>query len=244
MSVLLVTGASSGIGAAVAIAFAEAGWDVMASGRDEGRLDELADAAENIVTWAGELETSDDCDELVADTLDEFGQIDCVVNSAGVLFRGDATETDDEDWRETLAVNLDIPFFLSRAALPHLVEAEGSIINIACTTGLRAERRSVATAASKAGLIMLTKAMARDHAADGVRINAVCPGRVDTPMLAADAEDAGEDADTFLERLAAENPSGSIASPEDVAALVVFLAGPSAAHVTGAVIPVDGGGSA
>ena len=89
MSVLLVTGASSGIGAAVALAFAEAGWDVMASGRDEGRLDELAEAAENVVTWAGALESSDDCDELVADTLDEFGQIDCLVNSAGVLFRGE-----------------------------------------------------------------------------------------------------------------------------------------------------------
>lgn len=241
MSVVLVTGASSGIGAAIAIAFAEAGWDVMAGGRDEARLDELAEAAENIVTWAGALESSEDCDELIADTLDEFGQLDCVVNSAGILFRGDATETDDEDWRSTLATNLDIPFFLSRAALPHLVESEGSIVNIACAGGLRVGRRSVAYATSKAALIMLTKAMARDHARDGVRINAVCPGSVDTPLLAADAEQSGEQLDGFLERLAEASPNGSIASPEDVAALVRFLAGESAAHITGAVIPVDGG---
>lgn len=244
MSVLLVTGASSGIGAAVAIAFAEAGWDVMASGRDEPRLDELAEAAENIVTWAGELESSDDCDELVADTLDEFGRIDCLVNSAGVFFRGDAAETDDEDWRETLAVNLDIPFFLSRAALPHLVEVEGSIVNVACTGGVRAERRSVAYATSKGGLIMLTKAMAQDHARDGVRINAVCPGCVDTPMLAAAAEEAGEDVDRYLERMAEQSPNGRISSPEDVAAVVLFLAGDASAQITGAVIPIDGGAGA
>lgn len=244
MSVVLVTGASSGIGAAVAIAFAEAGWDVMAGGRDEARLDELSETAENIVTWAGALETSDDCDELVGDTLDEFGRLDCLVNAAGALFRGDASETEDEDWRTTLSINLDIPFFLSRAAMPHLVEAEGSIINIACTNGIRAEARSVAYASSKGGLIMLTKALARDHARDGVRVNAVCPGRVDTPMLSADAEEAGIDVDSFLERVAAESPDGSIATPEDVAAVVCFLASESAARITGAVVPVDGGLSA
>ncbi len=244
MSVLLVTGASSGIGAAVAIAFAEAGWDVMAGGRDESRLDELSETSDNIVTWAGELETSDDCDELIADTLDEFGRLDCLVNAAGILFRGDVTETTDEEWRATLSINLDIPFFLSRAAIPHLVEAEGSIVNIACAEGLRAEARSAAYATSKSGLIMLTKAMARDHARDGVRVNAVCPGRVDTPMLVADAGEAGVDIENFLERLAAESPDGSIATPEDVAALVFFLAGTPAAHINGAVIPLDGGVSA
>jgi meso-butanediol dehydrogenase / (S,S)-butanediol dehydrogenase / diacetyl reductase len=241
MSVLLVTGASSGIGAAVAIAFAEAGWEVMAGGRDESRLDELVEAADNIVTWAGELASSEDCDELVADTLDEFGQLDCLVNSAGALFRGDATETADGDWRDTFATNLDVPFFLSRAALPHLIESEGSIINIACLAGLRATTRNVAYASSKAGLIMLTKAMSRDHARDGVRVNAVCPGSVDTPMLAADADQSGEALDEYLGLLAEASPNGSIASPEDVAALVYFLAGDAARHITGAVIPVDGG---
>jgi len=120
MNVALVTGASSGIGAAVAIAFADAGWSVMAAGRNESRLEEVADVSENISTWTGELEESDDCDELVADTVDEFGGLDCLINAAGVLIRGDAEEISDDDWRDTLSINLDVPFFLSRAAIPHI----------------------------------------------------------------------------------------------------------------------------
>ena len=118
MKVALITGASSGIGAAIAIEFAESGWSVMAAGRDEDRLAEVADVADDIATWAGVLETSADCDELVGDTIDEFGQIDCLVNSAGIMVRGDVAETDDDTWRDTLSINLDIPFYLSRIALP------------------------------------------------------------------------------------------------------------------------------
>lgn len=231
MSVALVTGASSGIGAAVAIAFAEAGWEVMAAGRDEERLAEVADVSDSIATWAGELVEGEDCDELVADTIEEFDAIDCLVNSAGILLRGNSIETSDDDWRETLTINLDIPFFLSRAAIPFLVNNAGSIVNIASFWGLRAGERTVAYATSKAGLIMLTKAMARDHAADGVRINAVCPGGVDTPMLAAGAEESEQDVDEFLQSVAEFSPNRRIAAPEDVAALVVFLASDEAAHI-------------
>ena len=244
MAVALVTGASSGIGAAVAIAFAEAGWEVMAAGRDEGRLAEVADVSDAIATWAGELAESDDCEELVADTVEEFGAIDCLVNSAGILLRGDATETSDDDWRSTLAINLDVPFFLSRAAIPHLLASEGSIVNISSYWGLHADERTVAYATSKAALLMMTKAMAKDHAADGVRINAVCPGGVDTPMLAAEAEGADQDVGEFLDTVAEFSPNQRIATPEDVAGLVVFLAGDEATHMTGTAIPIDGGLSA
>lgn len=244
MSVALVTGASSGIGAAIAIAFAEAGWEVMAAGRDESRLAEVADVSDGIATWAGELLESEDCDELVADTIEEYGAIDCLVNSAGILLRGDATETSDDDWRDTLTINLNIPFFLSRAAIPHLVAAEGSIVNIASYWAARADQRTVAYAASKGGLLMLTKAMAKDHAADGVRINAICPGGVDTPMLATGAEEAEQDIDEFLELVAADSPNGRIATPEEIAALVLFLASDQAAHITGTALPIDGGLSA
>ena len=96
MGVALVTGASSGIGAAIAIAFADAGWEVMAAGRDENRLAEVADASENISTWAGELAESDDCHELVADTIEEFGAIDSLINCAGIFLRGDVSETSDQ----------------------------------------------------------------------------------------------------------------------------------------------------
>lgn len=239
MGVALVTGASSGIGAAVAIALADAGWEVMAAGRDEGRLAEVADVSDSIATWAGELSGSEDCDELIADTIEEFGSLDCLVNSAGVLLRGDATETSDDDWRDTMTVNLDVPFYLSRAAIPHLQETEGSIVNISSYWGLRPGERTVAYAVSKGALNMLTRAMAKDHASDGVRINAVCPGGVDTPMLASEAGD--QDVDEFLEEVATYSPNGRIATPEDVAALVLFLAGDDASHITGTEMSVDGG---
>ncbi|MDH3274802.1 MAG: SDR family oxidoreductase [Gammaproteobacteria bacterium] len=241
MNVVLVTGASSGIGAAVAIAFAEAGWSVMAAGRDEGRLSEVADVSENISTWAGELEESTDCDELIADTIDEFGGLDCLVNSAGVLIRSNTEDTSDEDWRDTLSINLDVPFFLSRTAIPHLMTTEGSIINIASNWGLTAGDRAVAYCASKGGLIMMTRAMALDHAADGLRINAICPGSVDTPMLISDVEEQGGDVAGFLSDVAAESPNGRIATPEEIAGLVLFLASDAASHMTGTVIPIDGG---
>jgi NAD(P)-dependent dehydrogenase (short-subunit alcohol dehydrogenase family) len=244
MSVVLVTGASSGIGAAIAIAFAEAGWDVMAAGRDEGRLVEVADISDNIVTWAGELEASEDCDELVADTLDEFGQLDCLVNNAGIIIRGNVADTSDDDWRNTMTINLDVPFWLSRAALPHLLGAGGSIVNIASDWGLNAATDAAAYAASKGGLVLLSKSMARDHAREGLRVNAICPGDVDTPMLAGEAEGSGLSLDEYMEEMNAAVPSGRVADPEDVAALAVFLAGDAAAHINGTAMLVDGAANA
>ena len=244
MSVALVTGASSGIGAAIAIGFADAGWEVMAAGRDEGRLEEVADVSDNIAIWSGELSESEECDELVADTIDEFGSLDCLVNSAGILLRGDAVDTSDDDWRETLAINLDVPFYLSRAAIPHLQKSRGSIINLSSNWGLQAGERAVAYCASKGALIMLTKAMAKDAAPAGVRVNAICPGGVDTPMLAAAAEEAEQEIDDFLQEVAEYSPNGRVATPEEITTLTLFLASDVASHITGTAIPIDGGLSA
>lgn len=244
MTVALVTGASSGIGAAIAIAFADAGWEVMAAGRDENRLAEVADVSDNISTWAGELIDSEDCDELVADTIEEFGALDSLINCAGVIMRGNVRETSDDDWRETMAVNLDVPFFLSRAALPHLISAAGSIVNIASDWGLHGGERAAAYCASKGGIVLLTKAMARDHAGDGLRINVVCPGDVDTPMLAREAADMGLDIDEHFANLAEQSPNGRLAEPEDIAAITLFLASEPARHINGAAISVDGGATA
>jgi len=244
MSVVLVTGASSGIGAAIAIMFAENGWDVLAAGRDEGRLEEVAEVSERIVTWAGDLGASEDCDELVTDTLDEFGQIDCLVNNAGILVRGDVSEMSDDDWRDTMTINLDVPFWLSRASLPHLLRAGGSIINIASDWGLNAADRAPAYAASKGGLVLLTRSMSKDHARDGLRVNAICPGDVDTPMLTNEAEASGMTIAEYMEEAADAVPSGRIAEPEEVASLALFLASDAATHINGAAILVDGGASA
>jgi NAD(P)-dependent dehydrogenase (short-subunit alcohol dehydrogenase family) len=230
MKVALVTGASSGIGAAIAIEFADAGWSVMAAGRDEVRLAEVADVSENIATWEGELRSSEDCDELIADTIDEFGRLDCLVNCAGVLLRGNAEETDDDQWQDTIAINLNVPFYLSRAALPHLLAAAGSIANIASHWGLEAGENHVAYCTSKGGLVML-----------GLRVNAVCPGAVDTPMLATAGEELDRDVDEFLAEIAEETPNGRIAEPGEVASLVLFLASDAGRHITGTAIPIDGG---
>lgn len=244
MKVALITGASSGIGAATAIEFADAGWSVMAAGRDAARLEEVAVASDNIATWEGDLDTSAACDELVADTIDEFGRIDCLVNSAGILVRGTAANTGDDDWRDTMHVNLDVPFYLSRAALPHLLDAAGSIVNIASDWGLRAGAEHVAYCTSKGGLVMLTRAMAKDHARAGLRVNAVCPGDVDTPMLTGEAEELDMEVDEFLADAAEDSPNGRIAEPGEVASLVLYLASDAARHITGTAISIDGGATA
>lgn len=241
MNVVLITGASSGIGAAMAIEFAEAGWNVMAAGRDEGRLEEVADVSDKISTWAGDLEEAEDCDELLADTIEEYGALDCLINSAGILPRGNAEETSDDDWRDTMAINLDVPFFLSRAAVPHLLKTSGSIINVSSFWGLRAGPRALAYSVSKGGLIQLTRAMALDYAADGLRVNAICPGGVDTPMLAEGADETELDVDSFLEMVADSSPNKRVADPNDIAALALFLASDAAKHITGTSIPIDGG---
>ena len=242
--IALVTGASSGIGAAVARRLAKDGFAVMAAGRDKKRTEALAAELSGARAWIGDLATSADCDRLIADCVKAFGGLKVLVNNAGIYQPAKTEETTDAIWNDTITTNLSVPFFLCRAALPHLRKSRGAIVNIASDWGLHGGPNAVAYCASKGGLVLMTKALAVDHAAEGIRINAVCPGDVATPMLFRDAEARGLDREAVLRESAATTRSGRVTTPEEVAGLVAYLASDEAAQVNGAAILMDGGSAA
>ena len=243
--VALVTGATSGIGAEVARLFAGAGLKVMATGRDQERGRTLAEelGAERCAFRAAELGRSDVADRLVAETVDHFGGLDVLVNSAGFIQHADALETSDELWRQHMSVNVDALFYLSRAAVRRMKEQGrgGAIVNISSEWGLVGADRAVAYCASKGAVIQITRAMALDHGPDGITVNAVCPGAVDTPMMAAEARLLGTALEEARAKWSAASPNGRIATVRDVAEAVMFLASPAATHINGVALPVDGG---
>ena len=134
----------------------------MAAGRNQERLDGVASLSENIQTWCGVLEASSDAEELITHTVNALGRIDCLINNAGIIKRGNAIDTSDDDWRATMATNVDVPFYLSRAAIPHLKTSKGSIINTGSDWGLHAGKDATAYCVSKAAIVMMSKAMALD----------------------------------------------------------------------------------
>ena len=242
--VALVTGASSGIGAAATQRLAENGYRVMAAGRDSARTESLREQSAHIQTYIGDLDSSSACASLVTACINEFGRLDLLVNNAGIYHAADAEHTSDEIWSQTLAINLNATFYLSREAMPHLRMTKGVIVNVASDWGLAGGRDAVAYCASKGGVVLMTKAMALDHAHEGVRINAVCPGDVETPMLYADGEGRGLNPDDALLEAAAASPTGRVTTADEVAALIHFLASDAAAQITGAAVPIDGGNTA
>lgn len=248
--VALVTGASSGIGAAISVALAGSGATIVLSGRDqkrcEGTLGAVRGQGARAELITGDLTNPDFCARLVAATVAQHGTVDVLVNTAGIIHRGDAAHTPDEAWRRTMAVNLDAAFFLSRAAVRVMRAAAsgGSIVNIASNVGLVGAPGLAAYCASKGALVQLTRAMALDHAREGVRVNAVCPGAVDTPMLVSGYEGTGFGVEEIRRRNAEAIPQRRVATPQEVAQLVVFLASDAACHITGTAIPIDGGHTA
>ncbi len=241
----IVTGATSGIGRATALALAKAGARVLAVGRDETRAAECVAAIEAIGGEAapclGDLTDPAFCDAAVAACLDRYARLDVVANVAGVIRRGDAPATSDDDWRIVMAANVDAVFFLSRAAVRAMRGAGGAIVNLGSTVGLVGCAGMPAYCASKGAVVQLTRAMALDHAAEGIRVNAVCPGAVDTPMLISEHADPSATPEAVHARNLASIPQGRIPAPEEIAELVVFLAGDAGRHITGAAIPIDGG---
>lgn len=242
--VALVTGASSGIGTAIARRLAEDGYLVFAAGRDADRTHALAKESPSIRPWVGELASSTDCDRLVAECVTLLGGLDLLVNNAGIYLIADTERTTDETWQQTLATNLSVPFYLSRAALPELRKRKGAIINIASDWGLKGGAEAVAYCASKGGLVLMTRAMSIDHAEEGIRINAICPGDVETPMLYRSGATRGLDRKSALVAAHSDSRTGRVTTAQEVAALVAFLASADATQITGAAIPIDGGGLA
>jgi 3-oxoacyl-[acyl-carrier protein] reductase len=237
--VALVTGGSRGIGAAIAAILAEDGAAVVVSGRDSDRLqatvkalEELGGRALGVTADAG---NRDDADRLVEAARQAFGRIDVLVNNAGITRDALIVRMKDEDWDRVMDVNLRGPFFMTRAAAKVMLrQKSGRVINITSTAGAMGNAGQANYSASKAGLIGLTKASARELAHWGILVNAVAPGLIETDMAAA-IPAAARDA------LLGQVPLGRIGSARDVAEMVRFLAGDGAAYVTGQVFHVNGG---
>ena len=247
--VVLVTGSTSGIGAACAEVFAAAGAAVMVSGRDAARgrevVETIAATGRSASFQPVDLRTPGACEELIRATVTRLGRLDVLINNAGVLHTADALATTDEMWAETMVVNVDAVFRLSRSAVRHMKQAgRGVIVNIASEWGLNGEPNHVAYCASKGAVLQITRCMALDHARDNIRINAVYPGEIHTRMVDDILRARGGDAADNLRALAAGSPMQRLAHPLEVARCVQFLASDHASYVTGAHLSVDGGNDA
>ncbi|MHB8720893.1 MAG: SDR family NAD(P)-dependent oxidoreductase [Steroidobacteraceae bacterium] len=246
---VLVTGSTTGIGEACARVFAESGAKVMVSGRREqaGRaVVEAIRAAGGVAQFAAaDLRAAGACERLVGDTVERLGGLDILVNNAGILHTANALDTSDEEWLDTLAVNVTALFYLSRAAVKHMKAAGGGVIvNVASEWGLNGEANHVAYCASKGAVVQITRCMALDHARDHIRVNSVCPGEIHTRMVDDILAKRGGDLADQLRELAAGIPLRRLAHPIEVARCVHFLASDLASYVTGTNLSVDGGNDA
>jgi NAD(P)-dependent dehydrogenase (short-subunit alcohol dehydrogenase family) len=245
--VAIVTGGAQGIGRATTLGLAREGATVLIADRDGPAAQTLA---EGIVSWGGAAQAlvadvSDEADaaRIAAEAVSSFGGIDVLINNAGIQRPGSVESTPLESWNATLAVNLTGVYLVSRFVLPELRRrGGGTIVNVASLHGLVTEPGWAAYAASKGGVIALTRSMALDYAAENVRVNCVCPGAIDTSLLrAAAALERRQQPDAVLHEWAEAQPIGRLGAPEEVANLILFLAGPRSSFITGSVYTVDGG---
>lgn len=237
MSAAIITGAANGIGAACARAFGDAGWDLVLVDRDKDALDRIAGSVEML---AGDVTDRGVNEAAVAQAEERFGRLDAVVANAGVNLARSIDDTTDEDIDRLLAVNLRAVVYLAQAAHAALARSTGSLVVMASKTGLVAQPDSPIYCATKGAAIQLARALALDWAPEGIRVNAVCPGIVDTPMLESFFEQL-PDSERARQEFATAQPLGRLARPEECAAAALFLASEAASFITGVALPVDGG---
>ncbi|MDH3386264.1 MAG: SDR family oxidoreductase [Gammaproteobacteria bacterium] len=245
---VLVTGGTSGMGAATAMAFVRAGARVVITGRNQERargvMTRCKAARGSIIFVAGDITNRKKCDLIVTETAGILDGLDIVVNSAGIIYHATAEQTTDEQWLQTMNVNVNGMFYICRAAIPHLKSSRGTIVNIASDAALTGSPHLTAYCASKGAVLQMTRAMAIDYAPDGIRIVPICPGDVDTPMLRGEFRDRGLDAETGLRESAEAVPLKRVCSAEEVADMVLYACSDSARFITGFPLVLDGGNRA
>jgi NAD(P)-dependent dehydrogenase (short-subunit alcohol dehydrogenase family) len=246
--VAVVTGGTSGLGKAGAIRFAREGANVAVASRreEEGRrvVDEISSAGGEALFFRTDVRVSQDVEALVAQAEDRFGKIDVLYASAGVMLTGTAPETTDEVYEQVLDVNVGGSFRLAKYGIPALVRAGGgSIVLTASELGLVGAREAVAYCASKGAVVNMTRALAVDCGELGIRVNCLCPGPIDTPMLR-DWFEAGEDPAELERRQTEPVLLKRVGEPEEIAETALFLASDASSFMTGAVIVADGGATA
>ena len=246
--VALVTGGASGIGRATALLFARAGAAVAVVDLDadggQAVVQAIHEGGGRALYVRSDVSEPAECERAVRQTVAELGRLDVLFNNAGIIRRASVLETSVEEWERVMAVNVRAVFLMCKYALPVMIEAGGgAIVNTASGWGLVGGRQAAAYCASKGAVVQLTRALALDHGAQGVRVNCICPGDTDTPMLRNEAHQLGEPDERFLAE-AAQRPLGRIGRPEEIAQAVLYLASDAASFVTGAVLVVDGGGLA
>lgn len=234
----IVTGGSSGIGRAIAAAFVDEGADVVIANRTESEGVAVADEL-GCTYVQTDVREFDQVEALVETTVEEHGTLDVMVNNAGVASETPVEEMDLDEWQTVVQTDLDGVMHGTKAALAHLEETDGCIVNTASIYGLVGGKGAAAYSAAKGGVVNFTQQVAVDYADDGVRVNSVCPGFVETPMT----EDL-LDTDRFYNYVRDNTPMNRPAQPEEIAPLVVFLASDGARYVTGANVPIDGGWTA
>jgi len=244
----LITGGASGIGRATAKMFARQGADICIADIDAtaGKLvaDEIIADGGRAIFVLCDVTNAVDCQTAVQQMIADFGGIDILFNNAGIIRRASVVDTSEEEWDQVMDVNVKSIFLFGKFAIPYMVGAGGgAVVNVSSGWGLVGGRRAASYCASKGAVVLLTKAMALDHGGDNIRVNCICPGDTDTPMLRHEARQLGESEESFLVE-AADRPLKRIGKPEDIAHAALYLVSDSAAFVTGTTLIVDGGGLA